>query len=60
MSSSGSKRAWSRESVNGQIKAARGFRRFLVRGFGAVSGQWTLVCTAHNILKLYRAAHAIA
>lgn len=42
------------EPVNGQIKEARGFRRFLVRGLAAVSAQWSLVCTGHNILKLYR------
>ena len=46
------------EPVNGQIKQARGFRQFLVRGLGAVSGQWSLVCTGHNILKLYRATYA--
>jgi len=43
------------EPVNGQIKEARGFRRFLLRGLHAVSGQWSLVCTGHNVLKLYRA-----
>ncbi len=48
------------EPVNGQIKDARGFRRFLVRGLHAVSGQWALVCTSHNILKLYRATYAPA
>ncbi|MGH9380414.1 MAG: transposase, partial [Thermoanaerobaculia bacterium] len=46
------------EPVNGQIKEARGFRRFLLRGLNAVGGQWSLVCTGHNILKLYRAAQA--
>lgn len=48
------------EPVNGQIKEARRFRRFLVRGLHAVSGQWSLVCTGHNILKLYRATYAPA
>ncbi len=48
------------EPVNGQIKEARGFRRFLLRGLDAVSGQWSLVCTGHNVLKLYRATHARA
>jgi hypothetical protein len=46
------------EPVNGQIKQARGFRQFLVRGLAAVSGQWSLVCTAHNILKLHKATSA--
>ena len=43
------------EPVFGQVKEARGFRRFLLRGIEAVSGEWTLVCTTHNVLKLYRA-----
>lgn len=48
------------EPVNGQIKEARSFRRFLVRGLPAVSGQWALISTAHNALKLYRATYAPA
>lgn len=43
------------ESVFGQIKQARGFRRFLLRGVDKVRGEWALVCTTHNVLKLYRA-----
>jgi transposase len=42
------------EPVIGQIKHARGFRQFLLRGFENVQGEWSLVCTTHNILKLYR------
>ena len=42
------------EPVIGQIKHARGFRQFLLRGFEKVQGEWSLVCTTHNILKLYR------
>jgi transposase len=42
------------EPVIGQIKHARGFRQFLLRGFKKVQGEWSLVCTTHNILKLYR------
>ena len=42
------------EPVIGQIKQARGFRQFLLRGFEQVQGEWSLVCTTHNILKLYR------
>jgi transposase len=42
------------EPVIGQIKQARGFRQFLLRGFENVQGEWSLVCTTHNILKLYR------
>ena len=42
------------EPVFGQIKQARGFRQFLLRGFEKVQAEWSLVCTTHNILKLYR------
>ena len=42
------------EPVIGQIKQARGFRQFLWRGIEKVQGEWSLVCTTHNILKLYR------
>ena len=40
------------EPVFGQIKQARGFRQFLLRGKDNVAGEWSLLCTAHNILKL--------
>jgi hypothetical protein len=40
------------EPVFGQIKHARGFRQFLMRGLDKVSGEWSLLCTAHNLLKL--------
>jgi len=43
------------EPVFGQIKEAQGFRRFLLRGMEKVSGEWALVCTSHNLLKLFRA-----
>lgn len=42
------------EPVFGQIKQARGFRQFLLRGIEKVTGEWSLVCLTHNILKLYR------
>jgi transposase len=42
------------EPVNGHIKEARGFRRFSMRGLTKVRGEWTLVCIAHNLLKLAR------
>jgi hypothetical protein len=38
--------------VFGQIKQARGFRQFLMRGFDKVRAEWAIVCTAHNLLKL--------
>jgi Transposase DDE domain len=40
------------EPVFGQIKQARGFRQFLLRGLSQVAGEWSLVCSAHNVLKL--------
>ena len=43
------------EPVFGQIKAARGFRQFLCRGLEAVQAEWSLACTAHNLLKLAQA-----
>ena len=42
------------EPVFGQIKQARGFRQFLLRGVEKVRGEWALVCTTHNLLKLHR------
>jgi transposase len=42
------------EPVFGQIKHARGFRQFLLRGIEKVRGEWSLVCLTHNILKCYR------
>lgn len=44
------------EPVFGQIKQARGFRQFLLRGIEKVKAEWALVCTAHNLTKLARAA----
>ena len=35
-----------------QIQEARGFRRFLRRGLDNVAGEWALLCTVHNLLKL--------
>ena len=43
------------EPVFGQIKAARGFRQFGLRGLDKARGEWALICTAHNLLKLANA-----
>jgi DDE family transposase/transposase-like protein DUF772 len=43
------------EPVFGQIKQARGFRQFLLRGKEKVKGEWALLCLTHNILRLYAA-----
>jgi transposase len=40
------------EPVFGQIKGARAFRQFLLRGLAKVGGEFSLVATAHNLLKL--------
>jgi transposase len=40
------------EPVFGQIKQARGFRQFLLRGFQNVCAEWAMICTSHNLLKL--------
>jgi hypothetical protein len=42
------------EPVFGQIKEARGFRRFLLRGLAKIRGEWCLVCLTHNLLKIWR------
>ena len=42
------------EPVFGQIKPGRDFRQFLLRGLEKVNGEWSLICTAHNLLKLFR------
>ena len=49
-----SKRKATVEPVNGQIKQARGFRQFLLRGVDKVRGEWSLICTGHNLGKLFR------
>lgn len=42
------------EPVFGQIKGARGFWQFLLRGLRNVSAEWDLICLTHNLLKLHR------
>jgi transposase len=46
------------EPVFGQIKEARGFRRFLLRGLDGIRGEWRLVCLTHNLLKMWRYTYA--
>jgi len=47
-------RKWIVEPVFGQIKQARGFRQFLLRGIEKVRGEWALICMTHNILKFHK------
>jgi transposase len=42
------------EPVFGQIKQARGIRRFSFRGATKVAAEWKLICATHNLLKLFR------
>jgi transposase len=48
------KRKQTVEPVFGHIKACRGFRQFLLRGLKAVEGEWALLCTVHNLLRIFR------
>lgn len=49
------RRKWTVEPVFGQIKEARRFRRFSLRGRAKAAAEWTFVCLTHNLLKLFRA-----
>ena len=46
------------EAPFGNIKAARGFRQMLLRGIEQARDEWSLICTGHNLLKLFKAARA--
>jgi transposase len=41
------------EPVFGIIKEVMGFRRFMLRGLQSVTGEWTLVCIAFNLKRLF-------
>ena len=36
----------------------RGFRQFLLRGVKKVRAEWAMICTTHNLLKLFTLAKA--
>ena len=48
------KRSWMVEPVFGQVKHTRGCETFMRRGLSAVGEEWKLICTTHNLLKLFR------
>jgi Transposase DDE domain len=48
------------EPVFGQIKEARGIRRFHLRGLLKVTSEWKLICATHNLLKLFRHRRTLA
>jgi transposase len=54
-----SKRKQIVEPVFGQIKEARGFRRFSLRGLDNVASEWDLICLTHNLLKLFRSGYQV-
>jgi hypothetical protein len=45
------------EPIFGQLKQVQGFRQFSLRGLVAMRGEWRLMCTVYNVLKLWRHAH---
>jgi transposase len=51
-------RAKTVEPVFGTIKAALGFRQFLLRGLAKVQIEWDLVCLAYNIKRVWSLANA--
>jgi hypothetical protein len=48
------------EPVFGQIKRARGFVQFSLRGLEKMRGEWAIVCLTHNLLKIFAARYAVA
>ncbi len=46
------------EPIFGQLKQVLGFRQFSLRGLVSMRGEWRLMCTVHNLLKLWRQAQA--
>lgn len=46
------------EPVFGQIKVGRGCDRFMRRGEQACASEWKLLCTTHNLLKLWQSGKA--
>ena len=46
------------EKMFGQIEDARGFDKFMRRGFEACRSEWSLICATHNLLKLWRSGKA--
>ena len=42
------------EPIFGQLKQVLGFRPFSMRGIASMRGEWRLMATVHNLLKLWR------
>ena len=48
------------EPIFGQLKGVLGFRQFSLRGLAAMRGEWRLMATVHNLLKLWRRGQEMA
>jgi transposase len=48
------------EPIFGQLKQVLGFRQFSLRGLASMRGEWRLMATVHNVLKLWRQGQAMA
>jgi len=48
------------EPIFGQLKQVLGFRQFSMRGLASMRGEWRLMATVHNFLKLWRHGQTIA
>lgn len=53
------KRSMTVEPVFGQVKTVRGCDGFLLRGMDGAAGEWKLICSTHNLLKLWRSGLAV-
>jgi transposase len=48
------------EPIFGQLKQGLGFRQFSLRGLASMRGEWRLMATVHNLLKLWRHDQRVA
>jgi transposase len=48
------------EPIFGQWKQVLGFRQFSMRGLASMRGEWRLMATVHNLLKLWRNDQKVA
>jgi transposase len=48
------------EPIFGQLKQVLGFRQFSLRGLSSMRGEWRLMATVHNLLKLWRHGQRVA
>ena len=48
------------EPIFGQLKQVLGLRQFSLRGLASMRGEWRLMATVHNLLKLWRNDQRVA